>query len=69
MKPKIIDGHPMPSMSECRVRFENCCCTFPSSAMYKSALKKKNEMLGSVLRVSGHFRNASTDAVRMPRLP
>ena len=38
-------------------------------AMYKSVLNKRITMLGSVFQDSSHFRNTSTDAVHMPRLP
>ena len=69
MKHKIIDGNPMKSISECIIRFENYGRQFPSPDMYRSVLKNKVEMSGSVFRFSNYFRNASTDAVHILQLP
>ena len=55
MRPKIICDQPMRNISECRVRFVNFGMSFPSPAMYRGALTKKVEMLGSVFRFSSHF--------------
>ena len=49
MKPTIIDGQPMRSVSECTVRFGNCGRSFLSPAMYKHASTIIIAMLGSVL--------------------
>ena len=65
IKPKSIGFHMMRSMSECRVRFENCCRSFLSPTMYKSASTKIIAMYGSVFQCSIHFGNAYTDAFHM----
>ena len=59
----------MISMSECIVRFGHFGRSFLSLEMHKSASTKIIAMSGSVFQASSHFRNASTDAVHMPRLP
>ena len=69
MKPKIIDGQPVRRMSECRAIFGHCGKPFISPAMYKSVLTKRIAISGSVFRVSIHFRNTSTNAVQLTRLP
>ena len=46
---KIIDGHPMRRISECRVRFVNFGRSFLSPAIYKSDSAKRIAMPGSVL--------------------
>ena len=69
MKPKIIDGQTMQSISECRAWFVHCGRSFLPSVMYKSLLTKIIEMSGSIFRASSHFCNASTDAVCLPRPP
>ena len=66
METKIIDVQPMRNMSECRVRFGNYGRSFPSPAIYRSALKKKVEMSGSVFFFSSRLSNVSTDAFDMP---
>ena len=49
-KPKIIDGQPMRTISECRVRFGHFGTSFISLAMYKSALTKIITMSGSAFQ-------------------
>ena len=69
MKPKIIEGQKMQSMSECIVRFGNCGKSFTSPAMYRSTPTKRVKTSSSVFRVSSHLRNVYTDPVNILRLP
>ena len=49
MKPKIIDGHLMQRISECRFIFGHFVRSFLYPAMYKSASAERIAILVSVL--------------------
>ena len=69
MIPRIIDGQPMRRMPAYRVMFEHCGRSFIYPTIYKSSQAKRIAMSGSMLQSLSHFRNASTDAFHLPRLP
>ena len=69
MIPKIIGEQPIPSISECRVRFGHCGRSFLHLVTYKSLLAKIIAISGSVFQASSHFCSACTNDIHMLRHP